>query len=85
MTEGTGAIVRPSTEVDARQEAVDFTIATVREWHPKCETCGHFGRVLDDGLYWCNELRDHLDYDPKRHGCLAHTDFDKHTENDNGT
>ena len=43
----------------------------VREWHPKCETCGH----LQEGD-WCREMSfdfEWLGKDPATHGCLAHT------------
>jgi len=57
-------------------------MSTVREWHPKCETCGHKDDDADElfeaQIVWCNKLN--FDFDaiitPKTFGCLAHTDFD---------
>ena len=50
--------------------------ATVREWHPKCKTCGRYDANPRDPTTCAIDRSDHSD-DPDKHYCADHTDFDK--------
>jgi hypothetical protein len=66
------------------RESRELAMATVRDWHPNCETCKHAEDLGDQYEYVNCGLFDGVVVE-KTHGCLAHTDYAPPTGGDTET
>jgi hypothetical protein len=75
-------VIFPDYHVQIREEDL---IATVRDWHPKCATCGHFGRALVGSFGYCRqwEIDEWPDVEEDDY-CNHHTGLDKDNPSPDG-